>query len=147
MIDLLFWRSYINDSAIFLFFVFGFGLIGVSFVFIWCALFYIGIWIFLYWWKVFILLSFFSLFLSFFFFFFVASSSFLVYFMEKVPLKFHISCKTTFCVGHINGSDSFDLLEGLFIFVSLSKFMDKRLRPICEKDIFLVKFPWKGSSI
>ena len=81
------------------------------------------------------------------FFFFVASSSFLVYFMEKVPLKFHISCKTTFCVGHINGSDSFDLLEGLFIFVSLSKFMDKRLRPICEKDICLVKFPWKGSSI
>ena len=127
------------------FFFFGFGLIGVSFVFIWCALFYIGIWIFLYWWKVFILLSFFSLFLS--FFFFVASSSFLVYFMKKLPLKFHISCKTRFCVGHINGSDSFDMLEGLFIFVSLSKFMDKRLRPICEKDIFLIKFPCKGSSI
>ena len=145
MIDLLFWRSYIDDSAIFGGFFFGFGLIGVSFVFIWCALFYIGIWIFLYWWKVFILLSFFSLFLS--FFFFVASSSFLVYFMKKLPLKFHISCKTRFCVGHINGSDSFDLLEGLFIFVSLSKFMDKRLRPICEKDIFLIKFPCKGSSI
>ena len=145
MIDLLFWRSYIDDSAIFGGFFFGFGLIGVSFVFIWCALFYIGIWIFLYWWKVFILLSFFSLFLS--FFFFVASSSFLVYFMKKLPLKFHISCKTRFCVGHINGSDSFDMLEGLFIFVSLSKFMDKRLRPICEKDIFLIKFPCKGSSI
>ena len=139
MIDLLFWRSYIDDSAIFGGFFFGFGLIGVSFVFIWCALFYIGIWIFLYWWKVFILLSF--------FFFFFTSSYFLVYFMKKLPLKFHISCKTRFCVGHINGSDSFDMLEGLFIFVSLSKFMDKRLRPICEKDIFLIKFPCKGSSI
>ena len=84
---------------------------------------------------------------SFLFFFFFSSSSFIVYLIKKLPLKFHISCKTRFCVGHINGSDSFDMLEGLFIFVSLSKFMDKRLRPICEKDIFLIKFPCKGSSI
>ena len=114
MIDLLFWRSYINDSAIFLgfFLVLGWLVLvlfsfDVRFFILVFESFYIG-------GKFLFFFLFFPFSFLSFFFFFVASSSFLLYFMKKVPLKFHISCKTRFCVGHINGSDSFDMLEGLF---------------------------------
>ena len=69
----------------------------------------------------------------------VAILSFLVYFWKKVPLKFQISCKIRFCVGQIDGSVFVNMQEGLFIFVFLPKFLNKRPRLTCENNIFLSK--------